>query len=130
MSVNRVTLVGRLGQDPDQRFLPNGDAVANVSLATSEKWTGKDGEKQEATEWHNLVFYKRLAEVAGEYLRKGSQIYVEGKLKTRKWVDKDEVTRYTTEIIVDDLQMLGGGKAEPEEGAPAKSKPAAKAKKD
>lgn len=129
MSVNRVTLVGRLGQDPDQRFLPNGDAVANVSLATSEKWTGKDGEKQEATEWHNLVFYKRLAEVAGEYLRKGSQIYVEGKLKTRKWVDKDEVTRYTTEIIVDDLQMLGGGKAEPEEGAPAKSKPVAKAKK-
>lgn len=107
MSVNKVILVGRLGKDPETRYMTNGEAVTNVSLATSENWKDKNGEKQEKTEWHNLVFYRRLAEIAGEYLKKGSQIYVEGKIQTRKWQDKEGKDRYTTEIIVNEMQMLG-----------------------
>jgi single-strand DNA-binding protein len=108
MSVNKVILVGRLGKDPETRYMTNGEAVTNATLATSENWKDKAGEKQEKTEWHNLVFYRRLAEVAGEYLKKGAQIYVEGKLQTRKWQTKEGHDRYTTEIIVDQMQMLGG----------------------
>jgi single-strand DNA-binding protein len=107
MSVNKVILIGRLGKDPETRYMPNGEAVTNVAMATSENWKDKSGEKQEKTEWHNLVFYRRLAEIAGEYLKKGSQVYIEGKLQTRKW-EKDGVTRYTTEIIVNEMTMLGG----------------------
>ena len=108
MSVNKVILVGRLGKDPETRYMTSGEAVTNATLATSENWKDKSGEKQERTEWHNLVFYRRLAEIAGEYLKKGSQIYVEGKLQTRKWQTKEGQDRYTTEIIVDQMQMLGG----------------------
>jgi len=107
MSVNKVILVGRLGKDPETRYMTNGEAVTNVTLATSENWKDKSGEKQERTEWHTLVFYRRLAEIAGEYLKKGAQIYVEGKLQTRKWQDKEGKDRYTTEIIVNEMQMLG-----------------------
>lgn len=108
MSVNKVILIGRLGKDPETRYMTSGEAVTNVTLATSENWKDKNGEKQEKTEWHNLVFYRRLAEIAGEYLKKGSQIYVEGKLATRKWQTKEGQDRYTTEIIVNEMQMLGG----------------------
>ena len=108
-SVNRVILVGNLGADPDQRFLPNGDAVCNIKIATSEQWKDKGtGEKKEATEWHRVVFFRRLAEIAGQYLTKGSSVYVEGLLKTRKWQDKDGSDRYTTEIIGSEMKMLGG----------------------
>ncbi|BBJ24201.1 single-stranded DNA-binding protein [Candidatus Nitrotoga sp. AM1P] len=106
MSVNKVILVGRLGKDPDTRYMPNGEAVTNATLATSENWKDKSGEKQEKTEWHNLTFYRRLAEIAGEFLKKGSMIYVEGKLATRKWQDKEGKDRYTTDIIVNEMQML------------------------
>lgn len=108
MSVNKVILVGRLGKDPETRYMPNGEAVTNATLATSENWKDKSGEKQEKTEWHNLTFYRRLAEIAGEFLKKGSMIYVEGKLATRKWQDKEGKDRYTTDIIVGEMQMLGG----------------------
>src|SRR5512143_1590192 len=107
MSVNKAILVGRLGKDPETRYMTNGEAVTNVSLATSENYKDKSGEKQERTEWHNLVFYRRLAEIAGEYLNKGSLIYVEGKIHTRKWADKEGKDRYTTEIIVNEMKMLG-----------------------
>lgn len=111
MSVNKVILVGRLGKDPETRFMTSGEAVTTVTLATSENWKDKSGEKQEKTEWHNLVFYNRgaykLAEIAGEYLKKGSQIYIEGKLQTRKWQTKEGQDRYTTEVIVNEMQMLG-----------------------
>ncbi len=107
MSVNKVILVGRLGKDPETRYMTSGEAVTNATLATSENWKDKSGEKQEKTEWHNLVFYRRLAEVAGEYLKKGAQIYVEGKIQTRKYQTKEGQERYTTEIIVDQMQMLG-----------------------
>ena len=106
MAVNKVILVGRLGKNPETRHMTNGEAVTNVSLATTENWKDKSGEKQEKTEWHNLTFYRRLAEVAGEYLKKGSMIYVEGKLATRKWQDKEGKDRYTTDIIVNEMQML------------------------
>ena len=108
MSVNKVILVGRLGKDPETRYMTNGEAVTNATLATSENWKDKSGEKQEKTEWHNLVFYRRLAEVDGEYLKKGSQIYVEGKITTDKWQDKEGKDRYTTKIVVNEMQMLGG----------------------
>ncbi len=107
MSVNKVILVGRLGKDPETRYMTNGEAVTNVSLATSENFKDKSGEKQERTEWHNLVMYRRLAEIAGEYLKKGSMIYVEGRIQTRKWQDKEGKDRYTTEIIVNEMKMLG-----------------------
>lgn len=106
--VNKVILVGNLGNDPEVRYMPNGNAVANLSLATSESWKDQQGQVQERTEWHRLTMYRRLAEIAGEYLAKGSQIYVEGKLQTRKWQDQQGQDRYTTEIIVDQMQMLGG----------------------
>jgi len=108
MSVNKVILIGRLGKDPETRYMTSGEAVTNATLATSENWKDKSGEKQEKTEWHNLVFYRRLAEIAGEYLKKGSMIYVEGKLQTRKWQTKEGQDRYTTEIVVNEMTMLGG----------------------
>lgn len=111
--VNKVILVGNLGADPEVRYMPNGGAVTNVGIATSETWKDKQtGEPREQTEWHRVVFYRRLAEIAGEYLRKGSKVYVEGSLRTRKWQGQDGQDRYTTEIIANDMQMLdsrGGG---------------------
>jgi len=107
--VNKVILVGNLGRDPEIRYSPSGSAVANVSLATTESWKDRDsGERQEKTEWHRIVFFGRLAEIAGEYLKKGSQIYVEGRLQTRKWQDQTGNDRYTTEIVANNMQMLGG----------------------
>ncbi len=107
--VNKVILVGHLGQDPDVRAMPSGSSVANLSLATNEQWRDKNtGEPQERTEWHRLALFGRLAEIAGQYLRKGAQVYVEGRLRTRKWQDRDGHDRYSTEIVVNELQMLGG----------------------
>lgn len=106
--VNKVILVGNLGKDPEVRYMPSGGAVANTTLATSESWKDKQsGETQERTEWHNLTFYGKVAEIAGEYLKKGSQIYVEGSIRTEKWQDKEGKDRYTTKIIVSEMQMLG-----------------------
>jgi single-strand DNA-binding protein len=106
-SVNKVILIGNLGKDPDIRYMPNGDAVANITLATSETWKDKTGAKQEKTEWHRVTFYRKLAEIVGEYLKKGSSVYVEGRLETRKWTDKTGTDRYTTEIIANEMRMLG-----------------------
>jgi single-strand DNA-binding protein len=107
-SVNKVIIVGNLGRDPEIRYTPNGNAVCNIGVATTRNWKNKDsGEKQEETEWHRVVFYDRLAEIAGEYLKKGRSVYVEGRLKTRKWQDKDGVEKYTTEIIAEQMQLLG-----------------------
>jgi len=109
MGVNKVILVGNLGRDPELRHLPSGSAVVNVAVATNEAWKDKQsGERQERTEWHNVVFFGRLAEIVGEYLKKGSQVYVEGSLRTRKGQDKEGRDRYTTEIVASDMQMLGG----------------------
>jgi single-strand DNA-binding protein len=106
--INKVILVGNLGQDPETRYMPSGKAVTNLRLATSDSWKDKQtGEQREQTEWHSVVMYDRLAEIAAEYLRKGSQIYIEGRLKTRKWQDKEGKDRYTTEIIASEMQMLG-----------------------
>jgi len=117
-SLNRVTLIGHLGADPDVRFLADGASVATVNVATTEAWKDKTtGERQEKTEWHRLVFFRRVAEIAGQYLRKGSQIYVEGKLQTRKWQDAQGVERYTTEVVVNELKMLDK-KAEAGPGMP------------
>ena len=107
-SVNKVILVGNLGRDPETRYMPDGGAITNISIATTSSWKDKSGEKQEATEWHRISFFGKLAEIAGEYLKKGSQVYVEGKLRTRKWQDKDGQDKYTTEVIADAMQMLGG----------------------
>lgn len=143
-SVNKVILVGNLGADPETRFMPNGDAVANVRLATTESWKDKaTGEKREITEWHRVVFYRKLAEIVGQYLKKGSAVYVEGRIRTRKWQDKEGQERYTTEIEANEMQMLGGrsggglssgGEAEyggsmPSSSAPSASRGAAPAKK-
>lgn len=106
-SLNKVILIGSLGRDPEIRYMPNGEAVCNFSMATSENWKDKQGQKQEKTEWHNIVMYRKLAEIAGEYLKKGALVYIEGKLQTRKWSDKEGKERYTTEIIADQMQMLG-----------------------
>jgi len=107
-SVNKVILVGNLGADPEIRYLPNGDAVTNIRIATTETWKDKNtGEKKELTEWHRVVFYRKLAEIAGQYLKKGSQVYVEGRLRTRKWQGQDGQDRYTTEIEATEMQMLG-----------------------
>ena len=119
--INKVILVGNLGADPETRYMPSGGAVTNIRIATSESWKDKQtGEQQERTEWHNIAFFGRLAEIAGEYLRKGSQVYVEGRLRTRKWQDKQGMDRYTTEVIANEMQMLGsrGGRGAP---APAPS---------
>ena len=108
-SVNKVILVGNLGADPEMRYLQNGDAVCNIKIATSESWKDKQtGEKKETTEWHRVVFFRQLAEIAGKYLKKGSSVYVEGKITTRKWQDKDGTDRYTTEITGNEMKMLGG----------------------
>lgn len=107
-SVNKVILIGNLGRDPETRYMPSGDAITNITLATTDNWKDKNGEKQERTEWHRVAFFGKLAEIAGEYLKKGSQVYVEGRLQTRKWQDKDGQDRYTTEIVADRMQMLGG----------------------
>ena len=151
MSVNKVILVGHLGKDPEVKYMPSGDAVAAVTLATTETWKDKQGQKQERTEWHNLTFFGRSAEVAGQYLKKGSQIYVEGRIRTEKWTDKEGKDRYTTKIMVDQMQMLGsksgggsqGGNqgsdsyqgnesapapARPTQAAPAAARPASSAK--
>jgi single-strand DNA-binding protein len=126
--VNKVILVGNLGKDPEVRYMPNGNAVANITLATSESWKDKQtGEPQEKTEWHRVVLFRRLGEIAGEYLKKGSQVYIEGKLQTRKWQDNSGNDRYTTEIIADNMQMLGargGGSAGFQGDAAPKSKAA------
>jgi single-strand DNA-binding protein len=106
-SVNKVILVGNLGRDPETRYMPDGGAITNFSIATTDQWKDKSGEKQEKTEWHRISTFQRLAEIAGEYLKKGSQVYIEGRLQTRKWTDKDGVEKYTTEIIADKMQMLG-----------------------
>ncbi|HEY2925488.1 single-stranded DNA-binding protein [Piscinibacter sp.] len=139
-SVNKVILIGNLGRDPEVRYTPNGNAICNVTLATSRNWKDKtSGDKMEETEWHRVVFYDRLAEIAGEYLKKGRSVYVEGRLKTRKWQDKDGVEKYTTEVIAAEMQMLGsregmggadegGGRGEREERSAPASRPAAAAK--
>jgi len=107
-SVNKVILVGNLGRDPEVRYSPEGTAVCNVSIATTSQWKDRNsGERREETEWHRVVMYNRLAEIAGEYLRKGRPVYIEGRLKTRKWTDKDNIERYTTEIVTEQMQMLG-----------------------
>lgn len=136
MSVNKVILVGHCCKDPETRYMTNGEAVTNISIATNEKWKSKDGVAQEKAEFHNLVFYRRLAEVAGEYLKKGAQVYIEGKIQTRKYQTKEGQERYTTEIIVNEMQMLGSksggaGSFEVVENqssspAPARSAPASK----
>ena len=147
-SVNKVILVGNLGADPETKYLPSGDAVTNIRVATTDRWKDKaSGEMKEATEWHRIAFFGRLAQIAGEYLKKGSQVYVEGRIRTRKWQDKDGQDRYSTEIVADTMQMLGSragsGEPRPEAmkgaeprggnaggtagaGAPAAKKPAGK----
>ena len=139
-SINKVILIGNLGRDPELRYTPSGSAVCNVSIATTRNWKNKDsGERVEETEWHRVVFYDRLAEIAGEYLKKGRPVYVEGRLKTRKWQDKEGKDNYTTEIVAEQMQMLGsregGGGMGDEEGytparreTPAAAKPAGAAK--
>jgi single-strand DNA-binding protein len=108
-SVNKVILIGNLGRDPEVRYMPSGSAMCTVAIATSRNWKNKDsGERQEETEWHRVVFFDRLAEIAGEYLKKGKSVYVEGRLKTRKWTDKDGIEKYTTEIVAQEMTMLGG----------------------
>ena len=144
-SVNKVILVGNLGRDPETRYAPSGSAICNVTIATSRNWKDRNsGERREETEWHRVVFYDKLAEIAGEYLKKGRSVYVEGRLKTRKWTDKDGVEKYTTEIIAEEMQMLGGrdggsddgggysrsrddapSRSAPRSAAPAAAKPAA-----
>jgi single-strand DNA-binding protein len=141
-SVNKVILIGNLGRDPETRYMPDGAAITNISVATTDVWKDKQGEKQEKTEWHRVAFFGKLAEIAGEYLKKGSQVYVEGRLQTRKWQDKEGQDKYTTEIVADRMQMLGsrqgmgGGGADRESAPPdregaapraAAAKPAAKA---
>jgi len=137
-SVNKVILIGNLGADPEVRYLPSGDAVTNIRIATTDVWKDKSGEKQEHTEWHRIAFFGKLAEIAGEYLKKGSPVYVEGRIRTRKWQDKEGQDKYSTEIVADRMQLLGGrgggadaAPREPREsktaaGKPETAKPAAK----
>ncbi len=138
-SINKVIIIGNLGRDPETRYMPDGGAITNISVATTDSWKDKNGEKQEKTEWHRVAFFGKLAEIAGEYLKKGSQVYVEGRLQTRKWQDKDGQDKYTTEIVAQQMQMLGsrqgmgggdrdaggGGEREPSAPRPAGAKPAA-----
>jgi single-strand DNA-binding protein len=128
-SVNKVILIGNLGKDPETRYLPSGDAVTNITVATTDTWKDKSGEKQEHTEWHRVAFFGKLAEIAGEYLKKGSPVYVEGRIRTRKWQDKEGQDRYSTEIIADRMQLLGsrGGGSESAAREPAAREPAAAA---
>ncbi|MDP2241072.1 MAG: single-stranded DNA-binding protein [Burkholderiales bacterium] len=122
-SVNKVILIGNLGKDPETRYLPSGDAVTNITVATTDTWKDKSGEKQEHTEWHRVAFFGKLAEIAGEYLKKGSPVYVEGRIRTRKWQDKEGQDRYSTEIVADRMQLLGsrggGGESAAREREPA-----------
>lgn len=119
--INKVIIVGNLGNDPEIRTMPNGEQVANITVATSESWKDKNtGERKETVEWHRIVLYRRLAEIAGQYLTKGSQVYIEGRLKTRKWQDNNGQERYTTEIQGDNLQMLGGRNQDVAQNQPAK----------
>ena len=119
--INKVIIVGNLGNDPEIRTMPNGEQVANITVATSESWTDKNtGERKEQVEWHRIVLYRRLAEIAGQYLHKGSQVYIEGRLKTRKWQDNNGQDRYTTEIQGDNLQMLGGRNQDAAQNHPPK----------
>lgn len=118
-SVNKVILVGNLGKDPEVRYIPNGDAVCNFSIATTDTWKDKAGTKQEKTEWHNIVIYRKLAEIAGEYLKQGSPVYLEGRLQTRKWQTKEGQDRYSTEVIADQMQMLGSKGASSSNGESA-----------
>ncbi len=120
-SVNKVILIGNLGKDPETRYLPSGDAVTNITVATTDTWKDKSGEKQEHTEWHRVAFFGRLAEIAGEYLKKGSPVYVEGRIRTRKWQDKEGQDKYSTEIVADRMQLLGsrGGSSESAAREPA-----------
>ena len=129
-SVNKVIIVGNLGRDPETRYMPSGDAMTNIAVATTDKGEDKStGEQKEATEWHRIAFFGKLAEIAGQYLKKGSQVYIEGKLRTRKWTDKDGVEKYSTEIIADTMQMLGsrqgmgGGSAAMDDGGYAGAAP-------
>jgi single-strand DNA-binding protein len=134
-SVNKVILIGNLGRDPEVRYMPSGSAMCTVAIATSRNWKNKEsGERQEETEWHRVVFFDRLAEIAGEYLKKGKSVYVEGRLKTRKWTDKDGIEKYTTEIVAQEMTMLGGrdgggddmgqgGQGEPSAAAPRAEAP-------
>ncbi|GBE06960.1 single-stranded DNA-binding protein [bacterium BMS3Bbin11] len=125
--VNKVILVGNLGKDPEVRFAPSGSAMANITVATTESWKDKQtGEKQEKTEWHRVVFFNRLAEIVGEYLKKGSQVYIEGRIQTRKWQGQDGQDRYTTEIVANEMQMLGSrsGGGDTAWNAPQDSAPA------
>ncbi len=124
--VNKVIIVGNLGGDPDTKYMPSGSAVTNLTVATNESWKDKQtGEQKDRTEWHKVAMFGRLAEIAAEYLRKGSQVYIEGKLRTRKWTDKQGNDRYTTEIVADEMQMLGGrgGGGAPAMGGPPQSSP-------
>ena len=123
-SVNKVILIGNLGRDPEVRYMPSGDAVANISIATTETWKDKNGEKQEQTEWHRVALFGKTAEIAGEYLKKGSQVYIEGRLQTRKWTDKEGQERYTTEIRADRMQMLGSRSGGSERMPPPDEEPA------
>lgn len=133
-SVNKVILIGNLGKDPEVRYLPSGEAVANITLATTDSWKDKSsGEKKEATEWHRVAFFGRLAEIVGQYLKKGRQVYVEGSLRTRKWTDKEGQERYTTEVVANEMKMLGsregmgdsGPRESRESSGPSGSRPAA-----
>ena len=107
-SVNKVILIGNLGRDPEIRYMPSGDAMATLSIATTDTWKDKSGEKQEKTEWHRVAMFGKLAEIAGEYLKKGSQVFIEGRIQTRKWTDKEGQERYSTEIVANEMKMLGG----------------------
>jgi single-strand DNA-binding protein len=128
-SINKVILIGNLGKDPETRYLPSGDAVTNITVATTDTWKDKEGAKQEHTEWHRIAFFGKLAEIAGEYLKKGSPVYVEGRIRTRKWQDKEGQDRYSTEIVADRMQLLGsrGGGSESASREPAAREPAAAA---
>ena len=125
--LNKVFLIGRLGRDPEVRYMPNGEAVCNFSVATSEKYTDKNGQRQEATEWHNVTMYRKLAEIAGKYLTKGSQVYLEGKIQSRKYQGKDGIERTAYDIIVNEMKMLGGGNSEQQAQAETPTPPSRQA---
>ena len=122
-SVNKAILIGNLVRDPETRYMSNGEAVTNITVATSETWKDKNGEKQEKSEFHRVTFYRKLAEIAGEYLKKGKPVYIEGKLETRKWTDKQGIERYTTEIIATDMKMLGQKSSDSADSRPANNTP-------
>jgi len=133
-TLNKVMIIGNLGKDPEMRYMPNGEAVATLTLATSESWKDKTtGAAQEKTEWHRVVLFRRLAEIAGEYLKKGAKVYIEGRLQTRKWQDKQGIDRYTTEIVGNEMQMLSGGTGKPNaqnEQTPQQGKPENEGERD